>query len=43
MATKITVKTIYHCSLERAFKTLMLCDVAKVHKSFGEHAQNDIE
>ena len=31
--TKVT--TIYHCSLERAFKTPMLCDVAKVHTGYG--------
>jgi len=35
MTTKITVKTIYHCSLERAFKTPMLCDVSKVHTGYG--------
>ncbi|MBK9730445.1 MAG: hypothetical protein IPO83_04015 [Chitinophagaceae bacterium] len=35
MTTKVTVHTIYHCSLERAFKTPMLCDVAKVHTGFG--------
>ena len=35
MITKVTVKTIYHCSLERAFKTPMLCDVSKVHTGFG--------
>jgi hypothetical protein len=35
MTTNITVKTIYHCSLERAFKTPMLCDVSKVHTGFG--------
>ena len=34
---KITVKvtTIFHCSLERAFKTPMLCDVSKVHTGYG--------
>jgi hypothetical protein len=31
--TKIT--TQFHCSLERAFKTPMLCDVSKVHTGFG--------
>ncbi|MCB9223749.1 MAG: SRPBCC family protein [Crocinitomicaceae bacterium] len=31
MTYQITVKTIYHCSLERAFKTPMLCDVSIVH------------
>jgi len=25
MITKVTVSTIYECSLERAFKTPMLC------------------
>ncbi len=30
-----TVKTIYDCSLERAFKTPMLCDVSKVHTGYG--------
>jgi hypothetical protein len=35
MKTRVTVQTIYHCSLERAFKTPMLCDVAKVHTGFG--------
>jgi hypothetical protein len=31
--TKIT--TIFNCSLERAFKTPMLCDVSKVHTGYG--------
>ena len=35
MQTSITVKTIYHCSLERAFKSPILCDVSKVHTGFG--------
>lgn len=35
MTTIVTVKTIYHCSLERAFKTPMLCDVSKIHTGFG--------
>ncbi|MFM9984638.1 MAG: hypothetical protein ACKVOK_05355 [Flavobacteriales bacterium] len=35
MINAVTVKTIYTCSLERAFKTPMLCDVAKVHTGFG--------
>ena len=34
-ATSVTVKTIYNCSLERAFKTPMLCDVSKVHTVFS--------
>ncbi len=35
METTITISTIYHCSLERAFKTPILCDVSKVHTGFG--------
>jgi hypothetical protein len=35
MQTRIKVTTIYNCTLERAFKTPMLCDVAKVHTGFG--------
>ena len=35
MITKVTVSTIYECSLERAFKTPMLCDVSKIHTGFG--------
>ena len=35
MKSKIKVKTVYNCSLERAFKTPMLCDVAKIHTGFG--------
>lgn len=35
MTTSVTVKTVYNCSLERAFKTPMLCDVSKVHTGFG--------
>ena len=35
MTTSVSVKTIYNCSLERAFKTPMLCDVSKVHTGFG--------
>ena len=31
MTSSVTLSTIYNCSLERAFKTPMLCDVAKVH------------
>src|SRR5687767_11437860 len=34
MTTRVTVKTIYNCPLERAFKTPMLCDVSKVHTGF---------
>lgn len=32
---KISISTIFHCSLERAFKTPMLCDISKVHTGFG--------
>lgn len=35
MEFKVKRSTIYHCSLERAFKTPMLCDVSKVHTGFG--------
>jgi len=34
MEFKVKVTTIYHCSLERAFKTPMLCPIAKVHTGF---------
>lgn len=35
METKVKVTTTFHCSLERAFKTPMLCDVSKVHTGYG--------
>ena len=35
MVTTVKIETIYNCSLERAFKTPMLCNVAKVHTGFG--------
>jgi hypothetical protein len=35
MEFTIKVSAIYECSLERAFKTPMLCDVSKVHTGFG--------
>lgn len=35
MIFKSKVSTIYECSLERAFKTPILCDVTKVHTGFG--------
>jgi len=46
MISKITISTIYECSLERAFKTPMLCDVSKVHTGYGimprvTHTTND--
>ena len=46
MILVIKVSTIYECSLERAFKTAMLCDVSKVHTGYGimpkvTHTTND--
>ena len=46
MEFKVKVSTIYECSLERAFKTPMLCDVTKIHTGFGltpkvTHTAND--
>lgn len=35
MKSRIKVTTIYNCSLERAFKAPMLCDVSKVHTGYG--------
>ncbi|MCW5907606.1 MAG: hypothetical protein KIS94_07095 [Chitinophagales bacterium] len=35
MQTKVNISTIYHCPLERAFKTPLLCDVTKVHTGYG--------
>jgi len=35
MKLKVKETTIYNCSLERAFKTPMLCDVSKVHTGYG--------
>ena len=35
MQTKVNISTIFNCSLERAFKTPMLCDVTKVHTGYG--------
>ena len=35
METKIKVSKIYNCTLERAFKTPLLCDVSKVHTGYG--------
>jgi hypothetical protein len=31
MKTTVTLTTLYPCSLDRAFKTPMLCDISKVH------------
>ncbi len=35
MIFKVTVSAIFECSLERAFKTPMLCDLSKVHTGLG--------
>lgn len=35
MKFKVRESTIYNCSLERAFNTPLLCDVAKIHTGFG--------
>ena len=35
MKSRIKVTTTYNCSLERAFKAPMLCDVSKVHSGYG--------
>ncbi len=35
MILKVKTSTIYECSLERAFKTPILCDVTKVHTGYG--------
>ncbi len=35
MVFKTEITTIFDCSLERAFKTPMLCDVTKIHTGFG--------
>jgi hypothetical protein len=35
MTTKINLTTTFNCSLERAFKTPLLCDVSKIHTGLG--------
>ena len=35
MITKVKTSTTYSCSLERAFKTPMLCDISKIHTGYG--------
>ena len=35
MIFKISISSIYHCSLEKAFQTPMLGDVTKVHTGYG--------
>jgi len=32
---RVKITTIFNCSLERAFKTPMLCDVSKIHTGYG--------
>ena len=34
MQHRTSVRAIFHCSLERAFKSPMLCDVTKVHSGW---------
>lgn len=48
MVTKVKVSTLYECSLQRAFKTPILCDVSKVHTGFGimtrvTHTTDDLD
>ena len=35
MKTRVQISSIFHCTLERAFRTPMLCDITKVHTGFG--------
>lgn len=35
MNFKVKATAIFNCSLERAFKTPLLCDVSKVHTGYG--------
>jgi hypothetical protein len=35
MKTKIKITTTFNCTLERAFRSPMLCDVTKVHTGYG--------
>lgn len=35
MKTKVKITAIFNCSLGRAFKTPILCDVTKVHTGYG--------
>jgi len=35
MEFKVNVSTIYHSTIERAFKTPLLCDVSKIHTGYG--------
>ena len=35
MKFSVSVTSYFNCSLERAFKTALLCDVSKIHTGFG--------
>jgi hypothetical protein len=35
METTVKITTTFNCSLERAFKSPILCDVRKVHTGYG--------
>ncbi|MCC6753064.1 MAG: SRPBCC family protein [Saprospiraceae bacterium] len=35
MNTEVSISSVFECSLERAFKTPLLCDVSKVHTGYG--------
>ena len=35
MTSEVRITTVYNCSLERAFRTPILCDVSKVHSGYG--------
>jgi len=35
MISSTSIRTIFNCNLERAFKTPMLCDICKVHTGYG--------
>lgn len=48
MYIKIKCTTTYNCSIEKAFKSPLLCDVSKIHTGFGlmpkvTHCENDSE
>jgi hypothetical protein len=34
MVSTVTVSTLFECTLERAFRTPMLCDISKVHSGY---------
>ena len=35
METSTKITAIFNCSIERAFKTPILCDITKVHTGYG--------